>query len=110
MTKAKLSTSSLLMGATSQELTQDQLDFVFSCCLQPKQDWRDEISIMLNIEEMIGLLQYRGIRCENEEHLITTISRAISHFTATTPVCTICDQDRHLAVEAAGYRMGPAGP
>lgn len=110
MTTAKLSTSSLLMGATSQDLTQDQLDFVFSCCLQPGQDWRGEISVMLNIEEMINLLQWRNIRCDNEEHLITTISRAISHFTATTPVCTICDQDRHLAVEAAGYRMGPAGP
>ena len=109
MTKAKLSTSSLLMGATSQELTQDQLDFVFSCCLQPGQAWKAPISIMLNIEEMISLLQHRGIKCETTEHLITTISRAICYFTATDATCTVCDEDRHLAVEAVGYWAGPAG-
>ena len=106
----QIATSPLMARGTSQDLTQDQQEFVFSCLLQPGQDWRDEISIMLNIEEMIGLLQWRNIRCEDEEQLIAIIGRVVAYFTGTPATCTVCDQDRHLAVEATGYRMGPAGP
>ena len=91
------------------DLSQQQLDYAFSLCLHEGQHWKDEISIQLSIEAAIDLMRRNGIPVETPEDLQCVLSDAISHFTATKAIFHIHDDERVMAVEAAGYRMGPAG-
>lgn len=96
-------------GVSFEELSRDQKSFLFDLCLHEGQDWKDEISKILNIEMATRMCLDKGIPIKETEDLISLLDAAVVFYTATWAEFSVHNEDRHLIVKAEGYRMGPAG-